>query len=139
MMRRMGAVGVALLLGTSTAYAKDAENDPFSEIASRKRVAFTLIGAGGTVTAIGGLFFFVGRGGASLHLNSDGSLRSNANAEEALAAANVQRVALGVAAVGVALVIAGSVVLFTAARRRVSIAPTFFSQGVGVSFFASLD
>lgn len=112
-----------------------AQEHPFSEHGDRKRVALNVIGIGGAVTATGAVFFFVGRSGASLHVNPDGSLKPRGLLDEAAAATSLQRVSMGVLLLGVATTVTGTVLLLLARRAPVSIAPWLggSSQGVVVS------
>ncbi len=119
------------LISPSRAWADELEH-PFSEFGDKKRVALNVIGVGGAITACGAVFLFVGRSGAALHLNADGSLKVRGLLEEAQAATSLQRVAFGVLLAGVATTVTGTVMLLLARRRTVSLAPFLTHEVQGV-------
>ncbi|MBL8919369.1 MAG: hypothetical protein JNJ54_10945 [Myxococcaceae bacterium] len=111
------------LLLVALASPANAQEHPFSEHGDRKRVSLNVIGVGGAVTVTGAVFFFVGRSGASLHVNPDGSLKPRGLLEEAYAATSLQRVSMAIFAVGVATTITGTVLLLLTRKPVVSVAP----------------
>lgn len=108
----------------------EAGDHPFSEHGDRKRLALNVIGVGGAITACGLVFFFVGRSGASLHVNADGSLKPRGLLEEARSATSLQRVSVGVLLVGLVTTITGTVLLLNARQPAVSLSPTY-DEGEG--------
>lgn len=130
-----------LLFGLITALPAQAEevDHLFSEFGAKKRFALNVIGVGGAVTAIGAVFFFVGRSGAGLHVNPDGSLRPLGILEEAQSATNLQRVSLAVLGVGLATTVTGTVLLLLSRRKTVTIAPMLSPNGGGLVFSGVFD
>lgn len=114
---------VISLLALALASPARAQEHPFSEHGDKKRVALNVIGVGGAVTVTGAVFFFVGRSGAALHVNADGSLKPRGLLEEAYAATSLQRVSMAIFALGVATTVTGTVLLLMARRPTVSIGP----------------
>ncbi|MBM4777024.1 MAG: hypothetical protein GQE15_04910 [Archangiaceae bacterium] len=131
MIKKTAALALLISLITPSLARADEVEHPFSEFGDKKRVALNVIGVGGAITACGAVFLFVGRSGAALHLNPDGSLKVRGLLEEAQAATSLQRVSFGVLLVGIATTITGTVMLLLARRRTVSFAPfvTHDAQG----------
>jgi hypothetical protein len=127
-----------LLLTALPAHAEEVDH-LFSEVGAKKRFALNVIGVGGAITAIGGVFFFVGRSGAGLHVNPDGSLRPLGILEEAQSATNLQRVSLTVLGVGLATVATGTVLLLLSRKKPVTVAPMLSPGGGGLVFFGVFD
>jgi len=126
----------ALLLATSlvggSAHGEEVDSGDFGP---RKRLALNAIGIGGAVTAIGGVFYFVGRSGAALHVNPDGTLKPTGLLDEAYAAVRVQRVAAIIAGVGVVTVVTGTLLLLLGRKRTISVLPMLspWVQGLAIS------
>jgi len=139
MIKKMAAA--ALLFGLITAMPAHAEevDHLFSEVGAKKRFALNVIGVGGAVTAIGAVFFFVGRAGAGLHVNPDGSLRPLGILEEAQSAISLQRVSLAVLGVGLATTVTGTVLLLLSRKKTVTVAPMLSPNGGGLVFFGVFD
>lgn len=133
MIKKTAAVVLLLALASPAR----AQEHPFSEHGDKKRVALNVIGVGGAVTATGAVFFFVGRSGASLHVNPDGSLKPRGLLEEAAAATALQRVSMAMFLVGVATTVTGTVLLLMARRTPVAIAPWLGGGAQGVVVSAS--
>lgn len=132
MIKKTTALALLLsLISPSFAWADDGEH-PFSEFGDKKRVALNVIGVGGGITACGAVFLFVGRSGAALHLNPDGSLKVRGLLEEAQAATSLQRVSFGVLLAGLATTITGTAMLLLARRRAVSVTPFLTHEARGV-------
>lgn len=134
MIKKTAALALLISLITPALARADELEHPFSEFGDKKRVALNVIGVGGAITACGAVFLFVGRSGAALHLNPDGSLKVRGLLEEAQAATSLQRVSFGVLLAGVATTVTGTVLLLLARRRAVSLAPfiTHDAQGLMV-------
>ncbi|MDX2011010.1 MAG: hypothetical protein SFW67_12495 [Myxococcaceae bacterium] len=140
MIKKTAAALVAITLCASPARALEVGESPFSEQGRQKRLALTLVGVGGAVTMVGGVFFFVGRSGAGLHLNQDGTLQPRGDLEEARSALSLQRISIGIAAAGFATLAAGTVLLFFATRKhRLGLMPVFGPHGASVVLTAQLD
>ena len=131
----------ALLFGLISALPAHAEevDHLFSDVGAKKRFALNVIGVGGAVTAIGAVFFFVGRSGAGLHVNPDGSLRPLGIFEEARSATNLQRVSLAVLGVGLATTVTGTVLLLLSRKKAVTLAPMVSADGGGLVFLGVFD
>lgn len=123
MIKKTAALALLISLITPALARADELEHPFSEFGDKKRVALNVIGVGGAITACGAVFLFVGRSGAALHLNPDGSLKVRGLLEEAQAATSLQRVSFGVLLAGVATTVTGTVLLLLARRRTISLAP----------------
>lgn len=134
MIKKTAALALLISLITPALARADELEHPFSEFGDKKRVALNVIGVGGAITACGAVFLFVGRSGAALHLNPDGSLKVRGLLEEAQAATSLQRVSFGVLLAGVATTVTGTVLLLLARRRTVALAPfiTHDAQGLMV-------
>ncbi len=132
---------VALLFGLISALPAHAEevDHLFSDVGAKKRFALNVIGVGGAVTAIGVVFFFVGRSGAGLHVNPDGSLRPLGIFEEAQSATSLQRISLAVLGVGLATTVTGTVLLLLSRKKPVTVAPTLSSTGAGLVLIGVFD
>ncbi|MDP3233336.1 MAG: hypothetical protein Q8S33_36530 [Myxococcales bacterium] len=129
-----------LLFGLISPLPAHAEEHLFSDVGAKKRFALNVIGVGGAVTAIGAVFFFVGRSGAGLHVNPDGSLRPLGMFEEAQSATNLQRISLAVAGVGLATTVTGTVLLLLSRKKpAVTIAPVLSSSGGGLVLIGIFD
>jgi hypothetical protein len=140
MIKKTAAALVALTLVAAPARALEAGDHPFSEQGRQKRLALTLVGIGGAATMVGGVFFFVGRSGAGLHLNPDGTLRVQGDLAEARAALALQRASVVVTALGFATLVTGTVLLFFATRKqKLGLVPAFGPQSAGVVFTTTLD
>lgn len=132
MIKKTAALALLIsLISPPQAWADESEH-PFSEFGNKKRVALNVIGIGGAVTASGAVFLFVGRTGAALHLNPDGSLKTRGLLEEAQSATALQRVSFGVLLAGLATTITGTVMLLLARKRPVSLAPFLTPEAQGV-------
>lgn len=140
MIKKSAAIGLVFALLATPANALEVGDHPFSEQGRQKRWGLNLIGIGGAVAMAGGVFFFVGRSGAGLHLNPDGTLQARGDLEEARSALALQRVSVVVTALGLATLVAGTVSLFFATRKqRLGLAPFVGPQGSGLVFTAMLD
>jgi hypothetical protein len=140
MIKKTAAALTALTLASSPARALEVGDHPFSEQGRQKRLALTLVGIGGAVTMAGGVFFFVGRSGASLHLNPDGTLQAKGDLDEARSALALQRASVVVTALGFATLVTGTVLLFFATRKqKLGVAPSLGPNGAGLVFTAVLD
>jgi len=112
---------LAVLLSVVSLPVRAEEIDP-GDFGAKKRLALNTIGIGGAITAVGGVFFFVGRSGAGLHVNGDGTLKATGDLSEAYSAVQVQRVSAVIVAIGVAVTITGTLLLLLG-RKRLSLAP----------------
>lgn len=140
MIKKSATAFVALTLLASPARALEVGDHPFSERGRQKRLALTLVGLGGAVTVSGGVFFFVGRSGAGLHLNPDGTLQPRGDLEEARSALALQRVSIVITALGFAGLAAGTVMLFFATRpQKLALMPVVGPHGASVVLTAQLD
>ncbi len=103
----------------------------FSDQGRQKRLGLTLIGLGGATAAVGGVFFFVGRAGAGLHQDPDGTLLPMGDPAEVRAAVGLQRVAGVIFVAGVATVVAGTITLLLSreGRRGMNLVPALFPGG----------
>lgn len=128
----------AMLLITSlwSGVARGEEVDT-GDFGSRKRLALNTIGIGGAITAIGGVFFFVGRSGAGLHVNPDGSLKPSGLLDEAYAAVRVQQVSAIIAVIGIATTVTGTLMLLLGRKRAVSLVPVVSPQGPGAALIGT--
>jgi len=129
-----------LLFGLISALPAHAEEHLFSDVGAKKRFALNVIGVGGAVTAIGAVFFFVGRSGAGLHVNADGSLRPLGMLEEAQSATNLQRISMAMVGVGLATTATGTVLLLLSRKKpAVTIAPVLSASGGGLVLIGVFD
>lgn len=139
MIKKMAAAAVLIgLISALPAHAEEVDH-LFSDVGAKKRFALNVIGVGGAVTAIGAVFFFVGRSGAGLHVNPDGSLRPLGLLDEAQSATNLQRVSLAVLGVGLATTITGTVLLLLSRKKPVTVAPVLSSTGAGLVLIGVFD
>lgn len=124
----------ALLFGLISALPAHAEEADhlFSDVGAKKRFALNVIGVGGAVTAIGAVFFFVGRSGAGLHVNADGSLRPLGIFEDAQSATNLQRISMAMVGVGLATTVTGTVLLLLSRKKAVTVAPMLSPSAAGL-------
>ncbi|MBE2252989.1 MAG: hypothetical protein IAE78_25885 [Myxococcus sp.] len=139
MIKKTAAAAMILTLATAVPTRAEEPDHLFSEYGSQKRFSLNVIGVGGALTAVGGVFFFVGRSGAGLHVNPDGSLRPQGLLEEAAAATSLQRVSLVVLAVGLATAVTGAVLLLSARKKSLTVAPTVHPGGAGVMLSGAFD
>lgn len=130
MIKKTAALAALISLVPGASLAE--EEHLFSEHGSNKRIALTTIGVGGALAAVGGTFFFVGRSGAGLHVNPDGSLKPRGQVEEAEAALTLQRISITILAGGVATMIVGTVLLLAARRNQLTLAPVLTPGGLAV-------
>lgn len=129
----------ALLLLSLVGGARAHAEHPFSEHGDQKRVALNVIGVGGAITAVGAVFLFVGRSGAGLHVNPDGSLKPRGLLEEAVAATSLQRVSAGIIVGGLATTITGTLLLLFARKPGAPVVSLMISPEVaGVVFSGTL-
>jgi hypothetical protein len=141
MIKKMATAALLLAL-TAALPARAEETDSlFSDVSKKKRFAINLIGLSGAVTACGAVFFFVGRSGAGLHVNPDGSLRVLGSLEEAESATSVQRVSTVMIGVGLAATVTGAVLLLLAReqKEKVKVAPMLTAGGGGLTLFGVFD
>lgn len=129
MIKKTAALALVFSLAALPARAEEVDTGDFGP---KKRLALNTIGIGGAITAIGAVFFFVGRSGAGLHVNPDGSLKPTGDLNEAYSAVQVQRVSAAIALIGVAVTVTGTLLLLFG-RKRVSLAPSL-SSGLLVEF-----
>ncbi|MCA3015371.1 MAG: hypothetical protein INH41_23530 [Myxococcaceae bacterium] len=140
MIKKTTALAALLALVPANGRALDLDERPFSQTGRQKRLALSVVGIGGAVTMASGVFFFVGRSGAALHLNPDGTLRTRGDLEEARAALTLQRVSLGALALGFATLASGLVLLvLSTSARTFSVAPAIGAGSAGVVVTVATD